>query len=313
MRRAVFPTLILLLLTSVAYAQRGDNIVTNDGKTERGEIVEISPKEVTVMIRNRATPIEVSKIKTITFEKEPSAMRAVREAIADGQLDQAVAAMQRIVAGDIERDVVKQELAFLQARVKALQAKDGSATPAEATAAMQQFFGRHPKSWRAAAALESLGDLAMQTGDSKGAATHYFNLAKISSGVVKLRSTVRSADALRTMGDAKNAMKMYGRVRNADATTPAEQRQQTMATVGAMALAAAGGKAEQAITALQKVIADNDASDVELFGRAYNALGDCYRSANKPTDAALAYLHTCLLYTSPSPRDATLSRMPSSA
>ena len=27
----------------------------------------------------------------------------------------------------------------------------------------------------------------------------------------------------------------------------------------------------------------------------------------------LDYLHSCLLYTSPSPRDATLSRMPSSA
>ena len=29
--------------------------------------------------------------------------------------------------------------------------------------------------------------------------------------------------------------------------------------------------------------------------------------------AAIRYLETCLLYTSPSPRDATLSRMPSSA
>ena len=29
--------------------------------------------------------------------------------------------------------------------------------------------------------------------------------------------------------------------------------------------------------------------------------------------ATYAMLHTCLLYTSPSPRDATLSRMPSSA
>ena len=30
-------------------------------------------------------------------------------------------------------------------------------------------------------------------------------------------------------------------------------------------------------------------------------------------DSGTVYSHTCLLYTSPSPRDATLSRMPSSA
>ena len=32
-----------------------------------------------------------------------------------------------------------------------------------------------------------------------------------------------------------------------------------------------------------------------------------------PEDADVILLNTCLLYTSPSPRDATLSRMPSSA
>ena len=35
--------------------------------------------------------------------------------------------------------------------------------------------------------------------------------------------------------------------------------------------------------------------------------------ATNGTQAGAAYLWTCLLYTSPSPRDATLSRMPSSA
>ena len=40
-----------------------------------------------------------------------------------------------------------------------------------------------------------------------------------------------------------------------------------------------------------------------------------YRVATQSMDKALqyAYRDSCLLYTSPSPRDATLSRMPSSA
>ena len=37
------------------------------------------------------------------------------------------------------------------------------------------------------------------------------------------------------------------------------------------------------------------------------------RTARQSKSLALAYIKGCLLYTSPSPRDATLSRMPSSA
>ena len=45
--------------------------------------------------------------------------------------------------------------------------------------------------------------------------------------------------------------------------------------------------------------------------------GSCNLSARPETDFSLEFdkiiHHSCLLYTSPSPRDATLSRMPSSA
>ena len=44
------------------------------------------------------------------------------------------------------------------------------------------------------------------------------------------------------------------------------------------------------------------------FGVTWKFTLDNYRNILEPV-----YLNTCLLYTSPSPRDATLSRMPSSA
>ena len=39
----------------------------------------------------------------------------------------------------------------------------------------------------------------------------------------------------------------------------------------------------------------------------------CFTSLNAAERAVVMYGEDCLLYTSPSPRDATLSRMPSSA
>ena len=55
---------------------------------------------------------------------------------------------------------------------------------------------------------------------------------------------------------------------------------------------------------------------VELVDTAssIDKLSDVDTSTVAPTDGqALVWDNTCLLYTSPSPRDATLSRMPSSA
>ena len=47
---------------------------------------------------------------------------------------------------------------------------------------------------------------------------------------------------------------------------------------------------------VKKLIAENDTADTELFGRAYNALGDCLQRSNKPKDALMAYLHVDILF-----------------
>ena len=46
---------------------------------------------------------------------------------------------------------------------------------------------------------------------------------------------------------------------------------------------------------------------------AYRKASKCHNESNAPHTAARCLERACLLYTSPSPRDATLSRMPSSA
>ena len=51
--------------------------------------------------------------------------------------------------------------------------------------------------------------------------------------------------------------------------------------------------------------------DHDLRGCAYNQ--GCYEDLMEIREHVLEYLKTCLLYTSPSPRDRQKSRMPSSA
>ena len=62
---------------------------------------------------------------------------------------------------------------------------------------------------------------------------------------------------------------------------------------------------ESEVVNIVSAIADNERA------KAIDAIQDLLYA--KASDSLSSYKQTCLLYTSPSPRDATLSRMPSSA
>ena len=55
---------------------------------------------------------------------------------------------------------------------------------------------------------------------------------------------------------------------------------------------------------------EREMTSLELLN---NRNGELFDTIDKNTNDAALHLRICLLYTSPSPRDATLSRMPSSA
>ena len=70
-------------------------------------------------------------------------------------------------------------------------------------------------------------------------------------------------------------------------------------------LQAANADSSSSLTAVNEYEIDGEYTYIEL------AMGDEFIPNGDPL--MIDDLHTCLLYTSPSPRDATLSRMPSSA
>ena len=71
---------------------------------------------------------------------------------------------------------------------------------------------------------------------------------------------------------------------------------------------AAQQRSEDAIAAYRRAVEISPE-----YGAAYNNLAEVLRKAGRLEEAAAAYRKSCLLYTSPSPRDVEESRMPSSA
>ena len=81
-----------------------------------------------------------------------------------------------------------------------------------------------------------------------------------------------------------------------DSDTAESKRQKRLATVGKARCLAETGSPGDGVKMIEQIIADNDASDAVLFGRAYNAQGDCLRKLEKTKDALMAYLHVDVLF-----------------
>ena len=66
---------------------------------------------------------------------------------------------------------------------------------------------------------------------------------------------------------------------------------------------------------VENVVRSNNGTNIESWETSSNLTGEIIDETSfcKPISGAITHTYSCLLYTSPSPRDATLSRMPSSA
>ena len=108
------------------------------------------------------------------------------------------------------------------------------------------------------------------------------------------------ARALIAQGDFASAQKKYEGVLAVTSDTKQARRQKLFAQVGKARCLAETSTPDQGIAMIEEIIAKNDASDTELFGRAYNAHGDCLQKAGKTKDALMAYLHVDVLFYSDS-------------
>ena len=131
----------------------------------------------------------------------------------------------------------------------------------------------------------------MSLGRFDSAVKYYARLGKSKSSRLTARAQLLQGHAWQRKGDYAKATALY-RV----ASREGDLRVKNLATVGLAACAATAGNAEQAIRNLEKIIQENDASDFELFAKAYNALGTAYGQLNQKEAALDAYLHTHLLF-----------------
>ncbi|WP_417732416.1 tetratricopeptide repeat protein [Rosistilla oblonga] len=287
---------MLLGLPGIATAQF-DQVYPLRGAPMNGEFVGSTPTEVTIKVQGTDRKIAVNEIRRLGFKEDPAELKQARSRVASGDYQAAMDELKKINPASVTRPIILLDLQFYLALCEGKLALSSGGDKGSAASAMLAFVRKASKSHHFFAAAEMLGDLAVALGKYPEAIKYYGAIsAQAPWPEYKMHAVMLEARALMAQKDFANAEKKFASLANATASTAETKRQQLLAQVGVARCQAETQSPEAAIAAIQKLVADNDESDAELFGRAYNALGACYLKANKPKEALMAYLHVDVLF-----------------
>jgi tetratricopeptide (TPR) repeat protein len=197
---------------------------------------------------------------------------------------------------DVTRDEVRQDVLYYRAYCAGKLALAGEGDKTAAGALLRQFLDQYDNSYHYFEAVELFGDLAFSAGRYDSAAENYGLLAGAPWPDYQARAALAQGRALQAQDMYEEAMRRYETVLSSGLETSEAARLKLFANIGRAVCLAKTGKHQEGIKLLEGIIADNDPKDMELFSRAYNALGACHLEAERPKDALLAYLHVDILF-----------------
>ncbi len=289
--------LLALSFTASQAAAQTDQIQMTSAARLDGKVTAASPTEVTIEVRGSQRAVQVNEIKHVTFAEDPPELRAGRARILARKYEAGLADLKKINPASIEREVVRRDLQFYLAYAASKVALSTGGDKAAAGQSMLAFVRAAPRSHHFFQAAEMLGDLSLAQAEFGEAVKYYSAISSRAPWAeYKLRAMMSEARAMIAQGDVAKAQQKYEAVLAEPSETKEAKRQKLFAQVGKARCLAETGAAGQGIAMIEEIIAKNDAADTELFGRAYNAHGDCLLKAGQQKDALMAYLHVDVLF-----------------
>lgn len=265
--------------------------------SETGEVTDTTPTEITLKKGDSPSrKIPVNQIKSIVFDGEPAELSQARVSAVNGAFAKASQLLDKVDASTIRRDLIKQDVEYLQAFIAAKLAAGGEGEILEAGRKLNAFVKTYPNSFHNLEASELMGDLLMMSGRYDPALKQYNELAKAPWPEYKMRAAVAAGRALQAQGKHPEAIQQFDAALAVGDDGPDSQNQKLAATLGKSISQAETGNLDDAVQSIEKIIQDADPQQKELHARAYNALGTCYEKANKNKEALFAFLHVDVLY-----------------
>jgi tetratricopeptide (TPR) repeat protein len=287
-----------MLIVYCQLAAQDTVVLSKNGRRSNiiGKVTIISNSEVVVSHNETDRQIPANEVLRISFADDPTELRSARNAIIGGQLEQGLDSLVTLKSDSVENKFVRQDIEFYRAYAGALLALRGTGNADDAVRNLVEFARNQRDSYHYFESLKLLGDLAMSLGSFENAIKYYAQFGQAPFADFAMHGTILQAHALRANENYEAAVKMYDKVIQQKENDAEAARQKAFAQIGKSVCLALRGNTGDSVQTIEGILADRDPADTELFSHAYCALGIVYQSANRPMDAALAFLHVDILF-----------------
>ena len=298
-RPAIGLGLLAAILAAPAAGQTPGRVLVRKGPTVAGDIIAVSPIGVEVEVKGEQKQVPIESIREVTFSTEPQSLKAARLAVMRGQYKQALEDLAKIEPAEMEgvEQLVVDEREFVKAAAIGSLAAASGQNLAAGEKAVRDYLGKYGQSHHAFWMQELLASLLGQGRKYTEAAAA---LAPLDKGPPAYRVRAAAARARLFYDQQKfdEALREFSAAAEA-ATDPedaASNTQKRAAELGKARCMARQGKAAEAVTAVERILAAADPDDKELLAQAYNVLGEAFRAAGKDQDAIIAFLTVALVH-----------------
>ena len=285
----------LVFLASVADAQM-DRVYPLTGTPVSGKIAEVKRDGVIVESGQKKQPVPVDQIEKILYEGDPAALTKGREFAIDGQWEQALDELKRIDIDTLKRDLVKVDATFYLNKCEAKLALVGRGDSGTSIKKLLAFVKENPQSIHFYGAAKLLGDLAVATGNFDNAAKFYGAIAQAPAADMKIEAAYLTGLAKLRQGKTPEAQADFDKVIGATVQSNNALRIQTLSKAGLAVAMSQQGKGAEGVKLVDSLVSELNQADSEMASRIYNAQGACFEATGDNLGAALAYLHTHLMF-----------------
>ena len=300
--RPLFSAIVGLACLSVD-AQIPDRVISTDGPegTVSGKVIAVTPGGVDVEDKaGTSKNVPVEKIREIQFAGEPASLKTARSMLARRRPADALKELAKIEPSELEgaEPLIVAEVEFVKAAAAGRAAIDSGGSPVDAGKQVNEFLKKHSESFHFYQMQELLGDLLGSAGKWELAQDAYAKLAK-GPASWKVRAAAARATMLFNQKKYDEAYKEFQSAIKIDAGDEISLAQKRGAELGMAKCLTQQGKQADAINMVQKIIKQSNPEEKELLGKAYNVLGEAYRSTGgKDQDALISFLTVDLVYNS---------------
>ena len=292
--------LILAVLASACsgalHLSAQDNVFLISGSPVRGEISGSTLASIIVTTDKGKIDVPVQTIRNITFGKVQLEFSKAKDRFEAGRFDDGLVELSNI-SGNIDGKMLNQEIEYMKSWGAAKSAlTSGSVTARDAGNTVSAFLKKFPDSHHFYALTELLGQLLVAVGRNDLAEAEFARLAESKLPEYELTGNFFLGQAQLLSDNGAGAEKSFTTVINASANDDASAKLKAVANCLKAKALLQQGKTDEARQIVEKIIQNENSDEKALFAQAYNVMGLVHMKSGDHLSAALAFLHTDLLF-----------------